>query len=84
MNLLNRLSEAKRRACVNGVILYVSTEGRIRNKLESWEKELYKVEFKNDIQYVYENKKQIHPRETQKSKRNSAHKLSDTSDAPMD
>lgn len=62
MNLLNRLAEAKRRACIEGVVLYVSDKGRVRKELLDWEKEVYKVEFKNGTQYVYKDKEQIQPK----------------------
>jgi len=82
MNLLNRLAEAKRRACFEGVILYVSDKGRIRKALYDWEEEVYKVEFKEGVQYVYEYKEQIQPKKKAAKRKPSKKTISKLSDAP--
>lgn len=86
MNYLNKLAEAKRLANVHGAILYVTDKGRIRKQLLSNEKQLYKVEYKKGVQYVFDEKnKQTQPaRAERKSTKKSASKLQDTTDASMD
>jgi len=98
MKYINKLSEAKSLANVEGSVLYVSNKGRIRKELSGKEKQLYKIECKNGTQYIYdENNNQIIPKEAKeakeatgkttgkcKSNRVSASELQNTSDASMD
>lgn len=68
MKYLNELAQAKAQCTVEGQTIFVTTEGRIRTKLNPNEKALYKVENKKGKQRVFENGKQIQPEKQGTSK----------------